>query len=143
MTYAMLVTVEANRYDLAFPDCPGCAASAPTEATIAAHGQAALIAWLEAALLRGEVPPRPRTKVRVRGKEKVQRLHLPLQLATKLQLRWSRQDLGLTQADLARRMGTQQPLIARLERPGVTMNLRTMERAFKALGLKVSLRFER
>lgn len=51
------------------------------------------------------------------------------------QLRSARERLGLTQAELATRIGSTQPAIARLEAGGVTPNLNTLRRIASALGL--------
>jgi transcriptional regulator with XRE-family HTH domain len=45
-----------------------------------------------------------------------------------------RRSEGVTQAQLARRMGTTQPVVARLERPGSNPTLATLNDAFAALG---------
>lgn len=52
-----------------------------------------------------------------------------------------RDRLGLTQAELAKRMGTTQPTIARLEAGGVTPSLDTLHRAANALGLELVVDF--
>ena len=132
-----------QRVAISFPDCPGCETEVPSNADVAALSQPALVAWLEAALLSGNTPNRPRRKARLSGKQRLHRVSVPLQLSLKLSLRWSRQDLGLTQAALAARLGVRQPQVARLERPGANLSLRTLERAFSALGLSVSAEVHR
>jgi len=56
----------------------------------------------------------------------------------------ARQDAGLTQAELAKRMGTQAPAVARLERSLATgkhsPSLATLRRYVKACGRKLELR---
>ena len=49
-------------------------------------------------------------------------------------LRQARAAAGLTQAEVARRMGTSQPVVARLERPGSNPRFATLERALRATG---------
>ena len=49
-------------------------------------------------------------------------------------LRNARVAAGLTQAEVARRMGTSQPVVARLERPGANPRFATLERALRATG---------
>ncbi len=56
-------------------------------------------------------------------------------------LRAERERLGLTQAELAERMGTSQPTVARLEAGGVTPSLDTLHRAAEALGLELLVDF--
>lgn len=47
---------------------------------------------------------------------------------------------GLTQQQLAQRMGTTQSAIAALERPGTNVTTRTVADAFDALGLELRVR---
>jgi transcriptional regulator with XRE-family HTH domain len=55
-------------------------------------------------------------------------------------LRDARQGAGLTQAELAERLGLTQAAIARLERPGANPTLRTLQRALHATGNQLELR---
>lgn len=54
----------------------------------------------------------------------------------------ARNRAGLTQAELARKMGTTQPVIARLEGGHVRPSMRTLERFAKATGSRLLIRFE-
>jgi transcriptional regulator with XRE-family HTH domain len=54
-------------------------------------------------------------------------------------LRAARRDAGLTQADVAARLGTSQPAIAKLERAGANPTLGTLERALGATGHRLAL----
>jgi ribosome-binding protein aMBF1 (putative translation factor) len=56
-------------------------------------------------------------------------------------LRSEREARGLTQAELAERMGTTQPTVARLEAGAVTPSLDTLHRAAVALGLELVVDF--
>lgn len=56
-------------------------------------------------------------------------------------VRAERERLGLTQSELAERMETTQPTIARLEAGGVTPSLDTLHRAANALGLELVVDF--
>lgn len=51
-----------------------------------------------------------------------------------------RHDAGLSQADVAARMGTSQPAVARLEAGGVDARLSTLERYAAAVGLRMEVR---
>ena len=51
----------------------------------------------------------------------------------------SRKRAGLTQAELARRAGTTQPVVARLEREGANPRLDTLERMIAATGHSLEL----
>ena len=52
-------------------------------------------------------------------------------------LRAARERSGMTQAELASRIGSTQPAIARLEAGGVTPSLETLRRIAAALGLEL------
>ncbi len=49
---------------------------------------------------------------------------------------------GLTQAELARKMGTTQPVVARLESGRSRPSMRTLERLAEATGSRLLIRFE-
>jgi predicted transcriptional regulator len=53
-----------------------------------------------------------------------------------------RRDLGLSQTEVAARMGTSQSAVARLEAGGVDARLSTLERYAAALGGRLSVRLE-
>lgn len=55
----------------------------------------------------------------------------------------SRRALGLTQAEVAARMGTSQSAVARLEAQGADTRLSTIERYAAALGCRLAWRLER
>jgi len=54
----------------------------------------------------------------------------------------ARNRAGLTQQELARRMGTTQPVVARLESGRVRPSMRTLERLAKATGSRLLISFE-
>ena len=54
-------------------------------------------------------------------------------------IRHARAAAGLTQADLARRLGTSQPAIVKLERPGANPTVRTLDRVLRATGHRLEL----
>lgn len=57
------------------------------------------------------------------------------------QVRQLRSGLGISQEELARRAGTSQPMIARLERGGQPPSLRTLERLAEALNAELTVQF--
>lgn len=54
----------------------------------------------------------------------------------------ARNRAGLTQVQLARKMGTTQPVVARLEGGQTRPSMRTLERLAKATGSRLLIRFE-
>ncbi len=65
---------------------------------------------------------------------------LPVKLAVEIAA--LRQKKRLTQAQLARRMGVQQQMVAQLENPGETVpNVRTLEKVARALGKQLHIAF--
>ena len=63
-------------------------------------------------------------------------------LAAALEIRWARQDAGLSQAELGKRAGVKQQQIAKIENPDENPTLETIEKVAKALGLTVNLGLE-
>ncbi|MBI2760415.1 MAG: helix-turn-helix transcriptional regulator [Chloroflexi bacterium] len=56
-------------------------------------------------------------------------------------VRTARERAGISQAELARRVGSTQPSIARLEQGGVDPRLHTLERLGDALGMDLVVEF--
>ncbi|MGQ0595611.1 MAG: helix-turn-helix domain-containing protein [Gammaproteobacteria bacterium] len=54
----------------------------------------------------------------------------------------ARSRAGLTQEELAERMGTNQPVVARLESGRICPSTRTLERLAQATGSRLIIRFE-
>lgn len=54
----------------------------------------------------------------------------------------ARNRAGLTQTELARKMGTTQPVVARMEGGRIQPSLRTLQRLAQATGSKLTIRFE-
>ena len=54
----------------------------------------------------------------------------------------ARNRAGLTQTELAQKMGTTQPVVARLEGGRIQPSLRTLQRLAQATGSKLTIRFE-
>jgi transcriptional regulator with XRE-family HTH domain len=52
----------------------------------------------------------------------------------------ARLEAGLTQAGLARHLGTSQAAVAKLERPGANPTIRTLERVMGAAGMRLEVR---
>jgi len=54
----------------------------------------------------------------------------------------ARSRAGLTQIELARKMGTTQPVVARMEGGRIQPSLRTLQRLAAATGSRLTIRFE-
>jgi transcriptional regulator with XRE-family HTH domain len=54
----------------------------------------------------------------------------------------ARNRAGLTQMELARKMGTTQPVVARMESGRIQPSLRTLQRLAQATGSRLTIRFE-
>ena len=57
------------------------------------------------------------------------------------QVRELREADGMSQSELARRIGSTQPAVARVEAGGVAPTIETLERIAAALGLELAVRF--
>ncbi len=134
MRYAAVITKEGLQTLADFPDCPGCQTFADPGEDIAAVAQEALAGWLETHLQEGDAPPRPSAR-KLRGKTVW--IEVPAVLASKLIIRWARQDAGLSQSQLAKRAGVAQQMIAKLEHPDYTPGIELLERVMKALGIRI------
>ena len=134
MRYPAVITTE-GKFTLAhFPSCPGCQTQADPGEDIAAQATEALEGWLEAHLIAGDAPPRPPKRA---PKGRVLWVEVSAVIAAKLTIRWARQDAGLSQAQLAKRVGMAQQMIAKLEHPDYTPGLAVLERVLRALGFRI------
>src|SRR5437870_3257235 len=101
MRYPAVVTKEGKNLLADFPTCPGCHTFAPPGRDIEHEAEEALELWLESHLQERILPPRPPRTFKGR---KGTLLWVPVEpkLAVKLELRWTRENLGLTQAELGK-----------------------------------------
>jgi predicted RNA binding protein YcfA (HicA-like mRNA interferase family)/transcriptional regulator with XRE-family HTH domain/predicted RNase H-like HicB family nuclease len=135
MQYHAIITREGKHHLAEFIDAPGCQTFADTHEELLEAAQEALEGWIEAHLVSGEVPPRPRA-VAPRGSVGIT---VPAGLAVAVQIRWARRDAGFSQGQLAQRAGVSQQQIAKLERPGENPSVATMEKIAKALGARLEI----
>lgn len=133
----MKFTVKTHREDdgflITFPDAPGCVTECDDAAEVLSVATEALEGWLEAHLVSGEVPHRPRPVTTGRAVE------VGALLALKLELLWARREAGLSQAAVAKLVGVSQQRIAALEDPDTEVKLSTAEAVMRALGRSLAL----
>jgi antitoxin HicB len=127
MQYVAKVTREGKNWLVEFPDCPGCQTFGRSRDEALAMAREALEGWLEVHLIDGAGPPRPKRR---KGTE----VAIGSRLSVALQIRWLREDLGLTQAQLAKRVGVSQQQVAKLENPTANPSLATLEAIAKGAG---------
>lgn len=139
MRYAAIVTKERRTNLAEFPDCPGCQTFADPSEDILVQAEDALHGWLEATLAAGEAPPQPSARIRLPKGARVLWVPVAAKLAVKLSLRWQRQQVGLSQAQVAKRARVSQQQIAKLEDPDSNPTIETLEKVAKALGAHLEI----
>jgi antitoxin HicB len=140
MRYHAVVTKHGRATLAHFPDCPGCHTQADPGEDILELARDALEGWLEAHLVLGRVPPLP-AAVRRRAPARAKLVAVPVgaALAVRILLRAARQEAGLTQGSLARKVGVSQQQIAALESPDTNVTLGTLVRVAAALDHEVEI----
>ena len=139
MLYPAIITQDGKRVLAEFPDCPGCVTFAEPGQDIMALAQDALSGWLEIHLEDGAAPPRPTLRRRWPRGATILLVPVPAKLAVALCVRWARQDAGLSQGQLARKMGVSQQQAAKLEQPEANPSVDTLAKVARALELDVDL----
>lgn len=137
MRYAAIITKEQGSTLARFPDLPGCQTQADEGESIETQARDAMVGWLETSLAVGAAPPRP--KKRAPTAKRILWVDVPPRLAVMLTIRWARLDAGLTQAELARRAGVSQPMVAKLENPDANPSIETLEKVARALGARLEV----
>ncbi|MDB4914678.1 MAG: hypothetical protein JWM95_2322 [Gemmatimonadetes bacterium] len=130
--HARLVRDEKGRTEIDFPDCPGCQTFADVGEDVGEVAREALEGWLEAHLIDGEAPPRPASKTKG-----LLAVSVAPSLAIAIQVRWRRQELGLSQAQLGKKLGVSRQQVALIEQPTGNLGIATLERVAKALDVQL------
>jgi DNA-binding XRE family transcriptional regulator/predicted RNase H-like HicB family nuclease len=143
MHYVANISREGKHILAEFPDCPGCQTFADDGDTIAEDAREALEGWLEAHLVAGQVPPRPVERTSAPAGMRVARVPVRPGLAAALSIRWARHDAALSQKALGELAGVSQQQIGKLEDPDENPSLETLAKVGRALGLEVTVGFER
>jgi predicted RNase H-like HicB family nuclease/DNA-binding XRE family transcriptional regulator len=141
MFYVAHVCKEGKHWLAEFPDAPGCQTFAGSKDELRAAAKEALEGWLEAHLVGGQVPSRPQVHVAAPKNHQLWKVHVEPGLSVAVQIRWARQDLGLTQKQLAERAGVSQQQIAKLEDPDENPTIKTLSKVSEALGVTVDVSF--
>jgi predicted RNase H-like HicB family nuclease/DNA-binding XRE family transcriptional regulator len=139
MRYHALITREGKQHLAEFADAPGCQTFAGSEAALREASREALEGWLEAHLESGDVPPRPGRRPSAAGVA-VWTVDVAPRLAVSVELRWAREDAGLTQAEVAQRAGVPVQQIAKLERPDESPTVDSLVKVAAALGVPLEIR---
>jgi DNA-binding XRE family transcriptional regulator/predicted RNase H-like HicB family nuclease len=142
MHYVAYISREGRHSLAEFPDCPGCQTFDDGEG-LAAAAHEALEGWLETHLVSGKVPPRPVEHTTAPKGVSLARVSVRAGLAAALEIRWARQEAGLSQAALGKLAGVTQQQIAKLEDPDQKPGLDTLEKVARALGVHLNVGFER
>lgn len=137
MRYVALLQKEGERTTIEFPGLEGCATFAEPNENVVDVAQEALVSWLKAELIQGEVPPRPSPNVAVPRGAKGEPIDVPSGLALQLQIRWIRDERGISQAELAQRMGVPRQQVSRIETSDGNLTIGTIERVARALGVEL------
>lgn len=141
MRYGAILSKDGKDVLATFPGCPGLVTGGPAD-EIESLAADALVGWLETHLDMGGVPPVPRRTV-TGLRRRVIWVEVPAILAAKIALRRARIKAGLTQTQLARKAGVSQPMIAKLENPDIDIQLGTLAKIAKVLGVTLEVKLER
>lgn len=134
MHYVAKLTREGKFWLAEFPDCPGCQTFGQSEKQAISMAREALDGWLEAHLATGDAPPRPRRK---RGVS----VDVDPRIAAAVEVRWLREDSGLTQAQVAQRLRVSRQQVAKLENARGNPSIDTLSKVAKVLGRKLEVKF--
>lgn len=119
-----------------FPGCPGCKSSRLSERYSKQDAKEVLETWLTERLTASLEIPKPHHDGFIIGG--VDFIEVSLSIAFPIELRWKRKELGLSQAEVAERLGISQQSFARLERPSANPRLSTIDK-LSSVGLCLKL----
>jgi len=133
MYYVAKLRREGKHWLADFPDCPGCQTFGDSRDEAMQMASDALAGWLASILKHGELPPEPKSRD---GRSTV-KVSVPARLAAVIIVRRRRAKLGLTQKQLAKRLGVSQQQVAKLEDPDNNSSLASIEKAMQAVGIRL------
>lgn len=112
--YQAKIFKDGNGYSVVFPDLPGCFSQGKTRNSARENAREALGLYLEEARdFRWSVPVPKR-----RGGKQYEWISAPPEVAIPLMIRTARMDRGLSQTQLAQRLGMSVQQLQKLETPG-------------------------
>ena len=141
MEYVARLAKDRRRTIITFPDCPGCETFAEPGEDSELVAREALEGWLEAHLKEGVAPPIPHPFRARSGARSAGLISVSIDptLAVRLELRWARQERGLSQGQLAKLTGVTRQQISQLESPDTNPTLATLHKVASALGMEVQI----
>jgi len=132
--YPAIVTPDDGAFVVTFPDAPGCVTQVDTVEQLMPMATEALAGWLDATLDSGDSVPEPRAAKRAPGASRgILVPVVPTAIALRILLRRERAEEGLTQAELAQRLGMSAHSVQKLERSGANPTLETLDRVASTL----------
>jgi DNA-binding XRE family transcriptional regulator len=141
MLFLALATEKNGEYQVAFKGLEGCEVHVARAADVWRLACKTLNDWLIGELRARRVPPHPPRRVHLLRHERLLRVPVAPEVAVPLVIRWARTEAGLTQAELAARMGVAQPRIAELELPGGNPSIQRLHKVARALHLRLEILF--
>jgi transcriptional regulator with XRE-family HTH domain/predicted RNase H-like HicB family nuclease len=141
--YGAVIEHEGSHTLASFPDCPGCQTFAKPGDDIGPIAKEAVEGWLESCLADGSVPPRPSRSFGFSRGATLLWVEVSPDLSLKLQIRLARDARGLSQAEVARRAGISQQMVAKLESPDYHPRLDALEGLARALGMVINVTLAR
>lgn len=138
MIFSALLQKTVDGTVLEFPELPGVSVRVPESGDPATVAQEVLNERIESMLAHGEVPTRPRKTQDVDGASRIQ-VQLRPDNAIALQMRWLRQEQGLTLSEVARRMGVSRQRISAMEATARNWTVATLLRVTDALDAELEI----
>jgi len=134
MQFHAIVWPDGGQYSVVFVDAPGCQTCTDDRESVQAMAQDAVEGWVEAHLVTGSaLPAKKRIRRRLPRGGWWLTITIPLKIAVRAVLVTRRVQMGLSQANMAKRMKVTRQAYQQLESPDANLRLDTLSRAFEAL----------
>lgn len=140
LTYRARIWHDADddTWQVEFPDVTGAVTAGDTFEEAIGNAREALTGVLGSILDRGLPVPRPAAE----PAEDRFPIQAEPEVVVPIMMRWTREDEGLTQAQVAERLGITQQAYQKLERTGGNPSVKTLAKVARALGREFMVRFE-